>query len=132
MVIHNEIPKNLTVYSDFAKIYQLFTNILSNANKFTDNGQIVVYSSITAVDPKKTKLHVSISDNGMGISEDELTEIFKPYHRGMISDKVANIGAGLGLNLCKEIVELFGGEITASSAPGKGTTIDFEIYLDIP
>ncbi|RQP12865.1 MAG: sensor histidine kinase, partial [Chryseobacterium sp.] len=92
LVIHNEIPKNLTIYSDFAKIYQLFTNILSNANKFTDNGQIVVYSSITAVDPKKTKLHVSISDNGMGISEDELTEIFKPYHRGMISDKVANIG----------------------------------------
>ncbi len=126
----NTIPEDYIANTDSTKIYQLFTNILSNANKFTEQGTIGVKINLVPKDQHSDLLHVRISDTGSGIAEKDLQEIFKPYYRGSISEKVENMGAGLGLSLCKELVELFKGEISASSQPGKGTTIDFKIEIE--
>ncbi|MBS1549788.1 MAG: HAMP domain-containing histidine kinase [Bacteroidetes bacterium] len=124
-----KIDPNLKVNTDFAKIHQLYTNILGNANKFTENGKISVFTEVHPDANGNYKMNTKISDTGMGISENDLKAIFEPYYQGLVSDKVENVGVGLGLNLCKEIVELFHGEIGAFSEKGKGTTIEFNIIL---
>ncbi|MGG7033701.1 MAG: sensor histidine kinase [Flavobacterium sp.] len=125
----NEIDPKTIVSTDNTKIHQIFTNILGNANKFTENGKIEVIINTVSINEKTSKLIVSVADTGIGISESDIEKIFEPYYQGMISDEVDNIGAGLGLNLCKEIIDLFQGNISVKSSLGKGTTVDFEINL---
>lgn len=129
--IQNEINPETIVLADNIKIHQVFTNILGNANKFTENGKIKVKANTTNSNESKLKFHVSVSDTGTGISESDIEKIFEPYFQGMISDEIDNLGAGLGLNLCKEIIDVFGGNIYAESTLGKGTTVSFEINLNI-
>lgn len=74
----------------------------------------------------QNSVHISICDNGVGISEDELPELFSRYYRGT-STKEKSEGSGLGLAIAKQIIELHGGDITVSSERGKGTK--FEIFI---
>lgn len=125
------INPKLEIFSDRTKIHQIFMNILGNANKFTENGEISVISKSEVVDEKTITLTTEIRDTGAGISKSDLENIFDPYYQGVLSEDVENLGAGLGLSLCKEIVELFGGEITVESDLGKGTTVRFSLKLSI-
>ncbi len=117
------------VYADATKIHQLFYNIIGNANKFTDKGTITVAISQENPSDFETNLKVAISDNGRGISKNDLDHIFDSYYQGTVSGAVNDLGIGLGLNICKEIVTLFEGNITVSSEENKGTTIDFNLIL---
>jgi signal transduction histidine kinase len=128
-VTETKIDPSLKVETDFPKIHQLYTNILGNANKFTENGTISVVTEVLKNDLDQFELHSTLTDTGMGISENDLQAIFEPYYQGVVFNKVENVGVGLGLNLCKEIVELFHGEISAQSEKGKGTHIRFKIIL---
>ncbi|KMQ68507.1 histidine kinase [Chryseobacterium sp. FH2] len=130
-IVTDNIPADLIVYSDNIKINQLFMNILGNANKFTENGQIDLTMTTEPIGENKISLTTTIVDTGVGISESDLEKIFEPYYQGLLSDEVDNFGAGLGLNLCKEIVELFDGEIFVSSKLHKGTKMTFRINLNI-
>ncbi len=127
--IQNNVPENLLINSDSKKINQLFINILGNANKFTENGKIHATISTENIKNNRVLLSVSIKDNGVGISKSDLENIFKPYYQGILSEDVENLGAGLGLSLCKEIVELYEGEISVSSEQNAGTTVNFSLYL---
>lgn len=129
-VVTDRIPEDVVVYSDNIRINQIFMNILGNANKFTENGQIDLTMITEQADENNTTLITTIADTGIGISESDLAKIFEPYYQGMVSDEVDNLGAGLGLNLCKEIVELFNGEISVSSKLHKGTKVTFKINLN--
>jgi signal transduction histidine kinase len=117
------------VYADATKIHQLFYNIIGNANKFTDKGTITVAISQENPSDFETNLKVAISDNGRGISKNDLDHIFDSYYQGTVSGAVNDLGIGLGLNICKEIVTLFEGNITVSSEENQGTTIDFNLIL---
>jgi len=130
-VIDKNIDPNLVVYSDNTKINQIFMNILGNANKFTENGQITVDTKTQPVDENTVSLITKITDTGAGISESDLEKIFEPYYQGVLSEDVENLGAGLGLSLCKEIIELYSGNISVASLLGKGTTVSFSINLNI-
>ena len=129
--IRNEIDPETIVLADNIKIHQIFTNILGNANKFTENGKIKVTVSTASINEKTVRLYVTISDTGIGISESDIEKIFEPYYQGVLSDEIDNLGAGLGLNLCKEIIELFHGNISVKSTLRKGTIVNFEIDLNI-
>ncbi|MBA5630038.1 sensor histidine kinase [Moheibacter lacus] len=129
-IIQNDIPSEIYVHSDRIKIHQLFINLLGNANKFTENGKIEVLAHSRVENDQKIKLHVQISDSGIGISKSDLDKIFEPYFQGIVSNDIKNLGAGLGLSLCKEIVQLYDGKISAESEPGKGTNLIFEINLN--
>lgn len=126
--IQMEIEPEIQVFTDFTKITQIFTNVLSNANKFTENGTISVLIKAT-VKSEIVHLSTTISDTGIGISTSDLKEIFEPYYQGIVSEKVENFGVGLGLNLCKEIAEIFDGSIDAKSELGVGTQISFTLNL---
>ncbi|GEN70975.1 sensor histidine kinase [Chryseobacterium lathyri] len=130
-LVTDRIPADLVVNSDNIKINQIFMNILGNANKFTENGQIDLSMATEKVDENTISLITTVGDTGVGISDSDLEKIFEPYYQGMISDKIDNFGAGLGLNLCKEIIELFNGEISVSSKLHKGTKVTFRINLSI-
>lgn len=130
-VVTDRIPENLTVYSDSIKINQVFMNILGNANKFTENGQIDLSLITEPAGENKISLITTVTDTGVGISETDVKKIFEPYYQGIVSDEIDNLGAGLGLSLCKEIVELFNGEISVASKLYKGTTITFRMNLNI-
>lgn len=128
--VQNGIPEGTMVFSDHILIYQLFINILGNANKYTENGTISVSVRLDEKDRGSYRLHVTVSDTGTGISKGDLKRIFEPYYQGRKSGDIENVGAGLGLNLCRETVELLGGRIGAESTPGQGTSIHFFINLD--
>lgn len=130
-IIHERIDPDLTVYSDNKKINQIFMNILGNANKFTENGQITVDVKTQPLDENTISLITRISDTGAGISRHDLDKIFEPYYQGVLSEDVENLGAGLGLSLCKEIIELYSGHIAVESEPGKGTIVTFSVNLNL-
>ena len=130
-IIHKNIDPNIVVYSDNTKINQLFMNILGNANKFTENGEITVNTSAEPVDENTVVLKTQITDSGVGISKSDLEKIFEPYYQGIISDEVENLGAGLGLSLCKELVELYSGNISVDSELNEGTTVSFSLNLKL-
>ncbi|MFH7034452.1 ATP-binding protein [Flavobacterium aquidurense] len=129
--LQSNLLSELEVYSDATKIHQLFYNIIGNANKFTKDGLILVAIDSENLSGKKVNLKVEIQDNGMGIAENDLKNIFELYYQGTVSGKVNDLGVGLGLNLCKEIVELFGGEISVQSEQGKGTMIKFNLIISL-
>lgn len=129
-IIHENISPDLEVYSDNKKINQIFMNILGNANKFTENGQITVEVKTEPRNENTISLMTKISDTGAGISKHDLEKIFEPYYQGVLSEDVENLGAGLGLSLCKEIIELYSGHIAVESETGKGTTVTFTVNLN--
>ncbi|WP_027382515.1 sensor histidine kinase [Epilithonimonas caeni] len=130
-VINKNIDPSIVVYSDNTKINQVFMNILGNANKFTENGQITVDTKTESIDENTISLVTKITDTGAGISESDLEKIFEPYYQGVLSENVENLGAGLGLSLCKEIIELYSGKISVDSKLNHGTTVSFSVNLKI-
>ncbi|PIF45526.1 signal transduction histidine kinase [Chryseobacterium sp. 52] len=130
-VVTDRIPADMVVNSDNIKMNQIFMNILGNANKFTENGQIDLVMATEQKGENVVSLIATVSDTGVGISDSDLEKIFEPYYQGLMSDKMDNFGAGLGLSLCKEIIELFDGGIAVSSKLHKGTKVTFSINLNI-
>jgi signal transduction histidine kinase len=130
-IVEENISPEIEVYSDNTKINQVFMNILANANKFTENGEIKVVTKAESIDENTVSLITIIKDTGIGISKSDLEKIFEPYYQGVISEDVENLGAGLGLSLCKEIVELYSGKISVDSEKNVGTTVSFTINLKV-
>ncbi len=112
-----------TIYGDRQKIKKVFSNLLNNSLKFSFKDKPVVIE--IDVVHLNDKIKVSVTDNGIGISEDFHKEMFMPYSRFHCQDEYE--GTGLGLTIVKEIIDKHEGEISCSSNVGKGTT--FEITL---
>lgn len=111
------------VMADSDKLKQILINIMGNAVQYSpDGGQISIN-----VEDSDSKIRFAISDNGIGIPDDDLPFIFEKFYRVDKSRQSAKGGTGLGLNIAKSLVELHGGSIWASSEPGKGTEIVFEL-----
>ncbi|MBQ0152173.1 MAG: HAMP domain-containing histidine kinase, partial [Chryseobacterium sp.] len=128
-IINESIDPSIEVFSDNTKINQVIMNIVGNANKFTENGSIEVNTKAEKNQDNTVTLTTFINDSGAGISEADLKQIFEPYYQGVLSNEVENLGAGLGLSLCKELVELYGGKIEVTSEINEGTTVTFSLNL---
>jgi signal transduction histidine kinase len=123
-----DLNSNEEVYGDVTKIHQLFYNIIGNANKFTENGIIEVLVTQKIISDFELECNVTIQDNGIGISRDELANVFNSFYQAN-NQNTRELGIGLGLNLCKEIVELFDGTIAIESQENEGTKVSFNIIL---
>ncbi|NIQ88170.1 MAG: HAMP domain-containing protein [Deltaproteobacteria bacterium] len=122
--ITTELPDSCVVYGEARKLQRMVANLLDNALKYTPPEGTVTVS----VNADNGQVAISISDTGVGISEDDLPHIFKRFYRCDISR--AKGGTGLGLSLVKAIVHSHGGSINATSLPGKGST--FTVTLTQP
>ena len=129
--VNSNLNFDYEVLSDATKIHQLFYNIIGNANKFTENGLILIAIDVEKFADNKLNLKIEVQDQGIGIAENDLKNIFELYYQGSVSVKVKDLGVGLGLNLCKEIIELFGGEIFVKSKQGNGTNVAFNLILNL-
>ncbi|NJR70809.1 MAG: PAS domain-containing protein [Synechococcales cyanobacterium CRU_2_2] len=116
-------PLSIPIWADADYILQTLTNLLSNAIKFSNSGEIV---SIT-VEAQATQTLFRIWDQGPGIPEDKLENIFERFQQVDSSDARRKGGTGLGLTICREIVERHGGKIWAESQPGRGSTFSFTV-----
>lgn len=116
---------------DTTKLRQIIINLLSNAVKFTRKGEIRLAVSTSPVVENEIELNVSVVDSGIGIPADKLSELFKPFSQVDGSESKQLGGTGLGLVICKEYVELLGGEINVESKPGKGSTFNFKIKCGV-
>ncbi|CAA9200436.1 sensor histidine kinase [Flavobacterium collinsii] len=127
--VKSNLNSDNEIYSDAIKLHQLFYNIIGNANKFTENGLISIIINLEPISDYEVNLKVKVQDNGIGIAENDLKNIFESYYQGTVSGKVNDLGVGLGLNLCKEIIELFDGDINVVSKEDKGTEVVFNLIL---
>ena len=136
VTISKKIPENLPkVFVDPMKTEQVVMNLLSNALKFTKGGGAVSVEAsphkaevLTAEGPKmKPFVRIDIIDSGVGISRDEVSLLFERYKQTSSARIVKQKGTGLGLVICKRIVEGQGGRIFAESDPGKRTTFSFTL-----
>ena len=117
-----ERTENSPVYivkGDYARLRQMLIVILDNAVKFTDKGGKVTVSEHT----EDGKLYLTVTDTGIGISEEELPLIFVKFHRTVTGQN--RNGTGLGLAIAKEIAERHGATVSVESTPGKGTSFTF-------
>jgi len=122
----NELPD---IEGDPERLYQILTNLISNALKFTpEEGSIAVGGKINK-SKEGDLLEVSVTDSGMGISKENLTKIFDKYQQVGRNTPKGVRGLGLGLSICKTIAELHGGTIWADSEPEKGSTFTFQIPI---
>lgn len=134
--ITSNLPSQLPdVYVDAAKTEQVLMNFLSNALKFTKSGgSIEVTAEPISVDvmtaeglKPKGFVRVSVIDNGVGIAPEELPTLFERYKQASSAKIIKAKGTGLGLVICRRIVEAQGGRVTAESEPGKRTTFSFTL-----
>ncbi len=120
-----ELPSSLPrVWADEDRLRQVLLNLLINASKFTQEGGKIILRSRE----RNGSLVVEVEDNGPGIPKEDQGRLFQPYHR-QLSDREHLSGLGLGLALCKNIIELHDGEIWVNSEAGKGSTFGFSIPL---
>jgi PAS domain S-box-containing protein len=123
-----EIPPD--VIGDPSRLSQLISNLLSNAVKFTYQGSIELELIYSYTSPTHISLEISVSDTGIGMSPDVVTQLFSPFFQANSTSTRTHGGIGLGLVLCKRLVDLMGGKITVQSVLGQGskfvTTIPFK------
>ncbi len=128
--IENTI-KNDIIKGDTIRLRQIFINLLSNAIKFTDEGYVrFIVEEIEGTD-KKEKLRFIISDTGIGISEEFLSNLFEKFSQEQSQSNRNFEGTGLGMSISKELVEMMGGTIAVKSTKGIGTEITIEIEFEI-
>ncbi len=124
-----EISPNVPplIQGDDARMRQIIFNVLGNAIKFTDKGEIRIYCAIVGSRPGKQRIHLAVSDTGIGIPEEQQTAIFDAFTQvdSFATRKYA--GTGLGLNIVKRLVTAMGGEITLESELGQGATFHFSL-----
>jgi two-component system phosphate regulon sensor histidine kinase PhoR len=115
----NEVPEDLVVFADAALLRRVFQNLIANAIHYTPRGDIFIGARVMA----DGAVECSVRDNGAGIPEDLLGQIFD---KGT-TDLQAAGGAGLGLAIVKNFIEAHGGQVTVESAPGAGSTFRFSL-----
>ncbi|MGY6646901.1 MAG: ATP-binding protein [Salinarimonas sp.] len=118
------------VIGDPTRITQIISNLTSNALKFTEKGHVVI--RIACADGMRTRLRIAIEDTGIGIAPDKLATVFSAFSQADQSTTRRFGGTGLGLTICKRLVEAMDGEIGATSEVGKGSAFSFAIPLQIP
>jgi len=125
-----DVEEGLSVCSDPDKLKQVFTNLVSNAIKFTEAGGICISARQTREHPQGTVV-ISVMDTGIGIPGEALSFVFDPFRQvdGSLSRKYG--GTGLGLHICKKLVEMLDGRIDVISEPGMGSTFSVTLPREI-
>ncbi|MDH1105799.1 PAS domain S-box protein [Pseudomonas otitidis] len=128
-----DLDANLPLHlvGDSFRLQQVLINLGGNALKFTSRGQVVVAFRQLACDDTSALLQVSISDTGIGISPEQLERIFDGFTQAEASTSRRFGGTGLGLVICKRLVELMGAELKVESRPGEGSRFWFDVRLGI-
>ena len=130
LIIDENIPSHLL--GDDTRLQQIVGNLLSNAFKFTQQGSVTLRVEQVASTDQLSMLRFYVEDTGLGIAEDLQPIVFEKFEQADRSTTREYGGTGLGLPICKQLVELMAGEINLESEVDVGTTVDFTIPFKIP
>ena len=125
IVFENGLPDY--IHSDEKKIFQILSNLISNALKFTNEGEIEIGVAKKRVRNENIWLNFYVYDTGIGVKNEDIPKLFESFRQLDISAKKEYQGTGLGLNIAKKLVELLNGVITFESEYGAGSKVSFEI-----
>ena len=128
--IEPNVPAELT--GDPGRLGQVLINLVGNAIKFSERGEVRVVVSVDPVTNDPSWLEFSVSDTGIGIDPDDQDGLFQAFQQAHSSGSRLYGGTGLGLAVSKSLVALMGGTIGLRSAPGKGTTVTFTAHFIVP
>lgn len=127
----DKVPPELVVLGDPVRLHQIFMNLLSNSYKFTPKGSVTVRAKVSREGKGRVRLECSVSDTGIGISEEQKSRLFRPFSQADNSTARSYGGSGLGLSICKAIIEdVLGGAIWLDSTSGVGTTVTFHLAFN--
>jgi PAS domain S-box-containing protein len=124
-----EIPPALM--GDSLRLGQILVNLLSNAIKFTEEGEVVVRAELASLQDENVEILFSVSDSGIGMSEEQVSKLFKPFVQADQSTKRMFGGTGLGLSISKQLTEAMNGQISVESKEGEGSTFKVRLPLKI-
>ena len=114
---------------DSVRLQQVLNNLLSNAIKYTDKGRITLGCDVLEKDPDYVNIEFWVEDSGIGIPMEKQKHIFESFTQASENTTRLYGGTGLGLSIAKELVELFGGQISVESEEGRGSTFKFNVKL---
>ncbi|MCJ1382478.1 hypothetical protein MMC17_005591 [Xylographa soralifera] len=126
-VVQLDLDKHLLVLGDPVRLHQVLMNLLANAYKFTAQGKVTVRSQTQFEDDQSILVTISVSDTGIGITQEQLSRLFTPFSQADSSTQRSYGGSGLGLSICKALIEVLEGRIWLESQMGVGTTVSFEL-----
>jgi len=126
-----EVPDSLQ--GDPLRLEQILINLLTNAIKFTEQGQVTlrVCRVKDSGDPRTVQLSFSVHDTGIGMDEQTQAQLYHPFTQADSSTTRLYGGTGLGLSICKRLVEMMGGVISVQSSPGRGSTFSFSALFGL-
>ncbi len=127
--VPNDIPRRLT--GDPLRLTQVLTNLVGNAVKFTEKGEVGLKVELLERQSDRVRLRFQVYDTGIGMAEDQVTNLFQAFFQADSSTTRQYGGTGLGLTICKRLVEMMGGDITVESLHGEGSTFTFTLWLGI-
>jgi signal transduction histidine kinase/HAMP domain-containing protein/ActR/RegA family two-component response regulator len=116
---------------DATRIRQILQNLISNAVKFTEQGQIVVRVSTCAHSPTEVGIRVEVTDQGIGMTPEQQAQLFEKFSQADSTITRRFGGTGLGLAICRELAVMMGGAISCESAPGRGSSFFLDLTLPI-
>ena len=125
--VQRDVPERLV--GDSARIRQILINLIGNAIKFTEQGEVVVHVAVETYTEQGPVLRFSVTDTGIGIAADKLTKVFEPFTQADGSTTRKYGGTGLGLTISVRLAEMMGGAIWADSALGKGSVFHFTVQM---
>jgi len=127
LALHHTIAPDVPTYivGDATRLRQVLLNLVNNAIKFTDRGEVAVTVTIASRDP--LLLHFSVRDTGIGIPPDRIDQLFQSFSQLDVSTTRRYGGTGLGLAISRRLTELMGGQLWVESQPGEGSTFHFTI-----
>lgn len=123
------IPEELL--GDPLRLGQVLTNFVNNSIKFTERGEVRVNIDLLERTGEKVQLKFSVRDTGIGMTREQSAKLFQPFTQADMSTTRKHGGTGLGLTICRRLVELMGGRIWLESEPGVGSTFYFTVWLGI-
>ena len=129
-IVRRDIPHRLT--GDSTRLRQVLLNLVGNGVKFTARGEVAVRVQQLNALPGRITLRFDVADTGIGLSAEEIKQLFQPFMQVDTSSARKFGGTGLGLAISRKLVELMGGKIGVNSTPGKGSIFWFELPFDVP
>ncbi len=127
-LIYSDVPP--VVIGDPLRLKQIITNLVSNSIKFTEQGNVIVRAILDYETHTQMTMRVSVTDTGIGLSNEEQKNLFQAFNQTKIETTRKFGGTGLGLVICKKLVEQMGGSIHVESEPQKGTTFWFTFQVE--